>query len=116
VPVIERLATPLFVKIGGGLILSLLVALGISVMLYKGERRHSAKLQTRVIESEAMLSVQNAHVQKLQAEGEAIRAKVDAARSEGLREIDTARTVKERLRNVAPANCPTPPAILEADI
>ena len=115
---IARLATPLFVKIGGGIILSLLVALGISVMLYKGERRHSAKLQTRVIESEAMLSVQNAAVDALRLEGERKAAEAKAALAEARKaseRVEVTAKVLERERPLS-GKCETPPEIMGAGL
>lgn len=62
------------------------------------------------------LNRQNDAVKRLAADGERMRAQVDSARSQGQREMDRAKDESDKLRNLEPAGCATPPLVMGADI
>lgn len=94
----------------------LLIALGIVWLSKEAAERRVEKYQTALSECEAMQELQNAHVERMKAEGDRLRAQVDSVRSQGLRDMDKAERESERLRNVDPAGCATPPLVMGADV
>lgn len=100
-------------EILGGILLTALCLVWLSK---EAAERRVEKYQSALAECEAMRAVQNAHVERLQADGDKLRAQVQAARSEGQREMDRAKDESDKLRNVEPAGCATPPLVMGADI
>lgn len=113
---LKSLFAPLAMKVAGGLaLLSMAASLFLYISLL-GEQRHSAKLETRAVAAEKEVETLQASIAQLEADSEAREDRVRRAQSQSEAELSKARQRADRVRNTPANGCPTPEAILAADL
>jgi len=107
---------PLIAKIGGGVLLALLLALAVQTWRLSSARGEAEALRAGKADCEASIRLQNAQIEAgaraLAAQDERLRE----AEGRGTARMSSARERARALRHLPPINCPTPVEVMGADL